>query len=206
MPQTVVHPQRARDALARLREARIHPNFIAYLCLKRAAAAYGRDHDLPLDAREFHRTFLTVPDADPEYPYIRPFSDVAPSPANAWLNPNVAGSFARSSFRATFLKVVDVEGEGRRTRYSFKPTHWELARTHLTDDRHVSVVDLAVFLYRDHALTTEAVEVTDWVRVFRDEFGYPEPVDPADDEEFQHLYFVDETLVTDGAGWFEAVP
>lgn len=204
--QTVVHPQRARDALALLREARIHPNFIAYLCLKRAAAAYVRDRDLPLDAREFHRTFLSVPDADPEYPYIRPFSDVAPSPANAWLNPNVAGSFARSSFRATFFKVFDTEGEGRQTRYSFKAKHWELARTHLTDNRQISVVDLAVFLYRDYALTSSSVEVTDWVRIFREEFGYPELSDPTADEEFEHLYRVDEALITDAAEWFEAVP
>lgn len=204
MPQTVVNPERARDALTRLRDARIHPNFIAYLCLKRAAATYGRDSDLPLDAREFHRTFLSVPDADPEYPYIRPFSDVAPSPANAWLNPNVAGSFARSSFRTTFFKVVNSEGEGRQTRYSLRPRHWELARTHLTNDRQVSAIDLAVFLYRDYALTESPTDVTDWVRVFREEFDYPELTNPAADEEFKHLYYLDEALITEGTGWFEA--
>lgn len=207
MPQTVVHPDRARESLTRLREARIHPNFVAYLCLKRASVVFERSHDLPLDARDFHRTFLTVPDADPEYPYVRPFSDVAPSAANAWLNPNVAGSFARSSFRSTFFKVVDVEGEGRDTRYSLKPNHWVLARTYLARDRRVSVVDLAVFLYRDYALTSDSVQVFDWVRVFRDEFGYPLPPDPGhSDEEFDHLYLVDDDLTKRSIPWFEAMP
>ncbi len=205
MPLTVVRPDQVVQALSRIREARIHPNFVAYLCLKRASVVYHREQDLPLDAKEFHKTFLTVPDADPEYPYIRPFSDVSPSAANAWLNPNVAGSFARSSFRSTFFRIVDVEGEGRNTRYSFKPAHWDLARRFLADDRHISVIDLAVFLYRDYALTSEEPQVFDWVRVFREEFGYPVSDALNQDQEFDQLYMVDEALTQRSIPWFEVV-
>jgi len=190
--------------LARLREQWIHPHFAGYLCLKRTAARDGRTTNLRPDFKEFFETFLRVPGAIRQKPYLRPFLDEAPSDANIWLNPNLAGSYAPRSFRQTLLKVISISGSGKDARYSFRDRHWTLARTNLLRGKSVPVVDVVAVLYRNYALTSEEPSMADWVTVFREEFGYPPPPPGVSDEEFHTLYHDDSSRA--GAEWLERLP
>ncbi len=113
------------DAVAegfwRLRERKIHPHFAGYLCLKRTAARDGRTTDLQPNFKQFFDTFMRVPGGPKDRPYLKPF----PSDERLWFNPNVAGTFAPSSLRATpsLSRIVNVSGGRRNARYSFVDHH-----------------------------------------------------------------------------------
>jgi hypothetical protein len=192
---------RVRECLRRLLAQRIHPNFAGYLCLKRTSHALGRLDDLSPDFQDFFNTFLAVPGGP--FPYYRPFwHQHSAEPMRAWVNQNVAGSYAPSSLRPTgLLQVADIVGAGTAARYSLKANHPDLALQHLLYKVRLPVLDLAAYLYRDYAVVSDpAPSVFDLVNIFAEEFGYANTQD-----EWALLY----EGPVDGSGlegWFEAAP
>jgi hypothetical protein len=79
------------------------------------------------------------------------------------------------------MHVISIAGK----RYALRERHWELARTHLAFGRQVPVVPLALYLFRDFALTLpDRVGLTGVVEVFRQEFGYTDE----NSVEYRHLF------------------
>ncbi len=201
MPKYLLKASYVSRSLASLRSGRIHPHFVAYLCLKRTAARFGRTENLQPDFREFFDTFLRVHDAPKTKPYLRLFLDETASESNRWLNANLAGSFAPSSLRGTLQKVVDVSGTKRKAFYSLRPGHWQLAKIYLAQDTPIPVVDLAIVLYRDFAIESQLPSVSRIVEVFREEFGYGSSAPEV--EEFQSIY-VDDSQTRLASEWLES--
>lgn len=202
----VVRSAIVADALEQLRARRIHRHFAGYLSVVRVAAGAGKTKDLRPGFREFFKTFLRVPDAPEDKPYVVPFCEGPASDASTWFNRNVAGSYAPSSLRPglPFLQVVSVAGRGRAARYALRPKHWKRASTHLCIDEKIPVVPLALFLYRDFAIETSNPSVADIVGVFREEFGYNRGPKKEPTEAFSRLYFgVGEIEEVDDSDWFE---
>jgi len=201
MAGAVIKAAMVVESLKRLRSQWIHPHFAGYLCLKRTATRDGRTTNLRSDFRDFHETFLRVPGASTQKPYLRPFLDEAPSPASLWLNRNLAGSYAPSSIRRTLSQVIAVTRKGSLSNYSFRDRHWILARTHLLRGKTIPVIDLVAVLYREYAVVSEEPSMADWVTVFREEFGYPPAPPGRTDEEFSSLYYDDSSNI--GVEWLE---
>src|SRR5688500_10896724 len=101
----VVQRQRVAKSLSDLRSQRTHPNFAGYLHLLQQARELGRIVNLPPKFLPFFERFFRVKDHPIGTPYIKPFTQKA---SDLWLNENVAGSYAPSSFREgkPFSKVV----------------------------------------------------------------------------------------------------
>ena len=201
----VVRPDRVALCLHDLRRRRIHRTFAGYLCIRRTAAKEGRISNLSVNFREFFDTFLSVPGGEKSKPYVYLFVEEEPSRHNRWQNPNVAGSYAQSSVRATspLRNVVEITGRRRDTHYSLRDRHWELAREHLVFGDKIPAVSTAVMLYRNYALRTYPPSVSEWVRVFQEEFGYlDESGEPT--QEFQHLYS-DDSEYESFEDWFDTV-
>lgn len=199
-----------KTSIQELLDARIHPTFAAYLALKRQSIRDGRTRELLPDWQGFFGTFLRVLDGPYNKPWLRPFWDQQANAGQLWMNKNIAGSFAPSSLRAKvspLLEVVETAPLGRRTVYSLRDRHWELAREQLAGGRRIAVVPLATFLYRDFdLLTEEPPTVKDLIKVFRFEFGYDSLTGgtgaPA---EFAHLY-ADDSEKKSALEWFENTP
>lgn len=187
----VLRPQVVAKSIAELCAIQINPTFVGYLALKRIAARDGRTDSLRFDYKEFYKTFLATPGGPPGRPNFRPFwhqrATPRSSPVRFWTHDNPAGTFSAASIARVqrFLYVVAVEGEGEDARYSLRPQHWNLARQHLVYGTKVPVLPLAAWLYRDFAFDSALNDARNTlIRVFRDEFGYPE----GSEEEFTHLF------------------
>jgi hypothetical protein len=207
-PTAVVPPRRYRiraeivaACLAELRKLRIHPNFAGYLCLRRTAARDNTLTHLRPDFKEFFETFLRVPGAPLNKPYAIPFLESAPSERNRWSNPNVAGSYSPSSFRADkpFSKVVNVEGNRLTARYSVYVEHREKALELFLHSAKIPIVPLAVFLYRDYAIEKDEPTTGDLVAILSEEFGIRVP---GEDD----VLFTDDSAAHPRPDWFEVVP
>ena len=174
------------SCLNRLRQRRTHEHFAGYLCLLYRAAEAGSADNLQPNFSDFFDDFFRVENCPETTPYIKPFINTAPSASNLWLNRNVAGSYAPSSIRSTFKRVVDVT-DGR---YSLYQNHVQMAFEHLLHGNPLNAFDLAVFLYRDFPLTVAPVTIEDIVSIFAVEFGYEAP-DGVRDSAFNILFKVD---------------
>ena len=188
----LIRVEAVRAFLSELAGCRIHPTFAGYLCLRYRAAAGGTTTRLLPHFRTFFDEFFLLPGGSEKWPYYRPFWDEGTVARKSWMNPNVAGSYAPSSLRgdSPFRKVVEIEGTGRKARYSLLPKHWELARTYLTYGKPVPVLALAGFLYRDHkiyAIDPDRPTAESIISIFRHEFGYSVP-GSMKAKEFEHLY------------------
>lgn len=204
MPSHVIKSEKVAQCLSVLRSKKVHRQFVGYLCIKRMAARVGTTRRLNVDFTEFFRTFLSAKGGPTNRPYIVIFTEESPSEHNRWFNQNVAGSYAPSSLRpeAPLRQVVDIEGRARATRYSLKPRHWQLARTHLAFGKQIPVMHLSVVLYRDFAIEKDTPVLEDLVTAFRDEFGYPLPTQATDQGEFELMYSLDEEILQ-SSDWFE---
>jgi hypothetical protein len=177
-----------RDAIQELWRQRIHNHFPLYLCLRQLAFRVKRTTALEPNWREFFEPFFLTPGGPSKKPYLRPFTDRNSVVDGMWLNGNLAGSFAPSSFREgmPITKVVEAVGGERVSRYNLRENHWQLARTHLVKGgAQVPAVPLAIFLYRDYGFSKATVPTPgDLINVFKQEFGYVgESIG-----EFDHLY------------------
>src|SRR5438477_5945225 len=132
----LLKPAVVGSCIKQLFSQRIHPSFSFYLCLKRLSFRRKRTDGLRPDLNEFFGTFFRVNGDSAGRPFFRPFWDEEGKIDRAWLNPNLAGSFAPSSFRAEspFRRVVDVSA-GPPPSYSLLSKHAELAHLHLAYNR-----------------------------------------------------------------------
>lgn len=202
MARDVVRAEVVAQCLSDLRARHIHPQFAGYLCLKRLSARDGGRTKLRPNFKEFFDSFLRVPGGPVGKPYVLPFTESTPSPANLWMNKNVAGSYAPSSLRpvAPFNKVVSITGRANLSRYSLREEHWKFALRYLAYNEKIPVVALAVFLYRNYAVETENPTITDIVASFKDEFGYVNQ--PSAREEY-FLMYTEESAAS--PAWLERI-
>lgn len=197
------------ECLAVLRRHQVHQNFAGYLCVVSTAAQEKSTKNLSPNFKEFFDTFLRVPDGHFNKPYIQPFNDSDTLETNIWFNRNVAGSYAPSSLRieSPFRQVVEIEGRGREAKYSLREGHADLALEHLLFGQQLSVIDLAVFLYRDFGFPlndNETPTINNVLSVFQYEFGYLDPKTNSVTQDYLTLYYSEDNgLFTD---WFEVAP
>jgi hypothetical protein len=163
------------EALKRLLNARIHPQFAGYLALCRSAREVGRLENLPLRMKDFFDSFFRASGLPDTTPYIHPFGAHKRSP---FFNANVAGSYAPSSLRpvAPLRQVAEMPVD-RAQNWALKPDHAIKAKLHLTFKEPVDVISLATFLYRDYGIRPSANSRDGLVRIFRDEFGFRREID-----------------------------
>ena len=157
-------------SLQYLRNQKTHEHFAGYLCLQQRAAALGRLSDLQPSFISFFDYFFKVEGQPSQSPYVKAFISQTPSSSNQWLNKNVAGSYAPSSIRATFKKVVSVSSATGK--YSLKEDHAEMALRHLLNGSPLNVYALSIFLYRNFDFLNTTPSIEDSVAVFKAEFGY----------------------------------
>jgi hypothetical protein len=200
MPKFILSTTTVSESIAKIRSQLIHPHFAAYLCLRRTACQQNRLKDLCPDFKEFFSTFLAVPDAPQDKPYLRLFLDTPPSDQNIWLNKNLAGSFAPSSIRNTLLQVLNVKKKEHVAFYSFRETHWRLARDKLLSNKRIPVIPLIAALYRSYAFNAPKLTPQVLMDVFKDEFGYNKTF--TNDEEFTWIFDPDESILG-GTDWHE---
>lgn len=194
----VLRVEVVQRAIKQLRQQSFHQYFPAYLHLRQQAARRNSLTGLRPTWSELG-TYLEVGDPPPDFPYYRPFIPTTMSNQSAWLNRNLAGSWAPSSLREGQppLRVVQYDRASRS--FTLREKHWDLARRHLLGDQQVNLIPLAMFLYRDFAVVSDRPPTgEDLVRVFCDDFGYRTP---EDDEEFAYLYRVE--IPSGSDGWFE---
>lgn len=156
------------NSLKSLRMRRTHEHFAGYLCLLYRAAAEGAGEAIQPNFAEFFDAFFRIEGRPDANPYIKPFVNTAPTTSNLWLNRNVAGSYAPSSIRSTFKKVVEVNNGG----YSLRRNHIQMAQENLLHGTPINIFDLAVFLYRDYPIISNRPTIEDIVSIFAVEFGF----------------------------------
>ncbi len=195
----VLRPEIVAGAVQRLRQRKVHTLFPGYLHLQQRAGVLGRLDDLQPDFLSFFKQFFEVRDHPLGSPFIKPFTELRPSARNLWLNENVAGSYAPSSLRTgkPFRAVVDLEGR----RYSLPPDHASRALKHLLYGEQLSILDVAIFLYRDYGITAKQPTVWHIVDVFTYEFGYVANPGDGTNQSFRTLFWHD-TTQEGGAEWF----
>jgi hypothetical protein len=203
----VVKPTKVAQSLGRLRELGVHPHFVGYLCIKQLATTVGSQTELQPDFKRFHETFLKIHNHPPETPYLRIFVNQTPSNKNLFLNSNIAGSYAPSSIRENFRKVITITGANREARYALNSQHWVFAKQYLCRGKEIPVVELAAVLYRDYAITTNEPSLKDLVDIFKEEFGYLESSAGSTvggNHEFEALY-IDESAALNSSEWLDEV-
>lgn len=141
-----------REAIEVLQRLPIHPQFVLYLQLRKRANDLNRFDGLVLDY-DVIKDWLVVPGGPPDKPHYRPFSNSRkPNTSAFWMNPNLQGSYARSSLRpevaALFLDAkrafrLPVDATGA-------PDPNPIAQTLLASSR-IPAWALAAFLFRNYA-------------------------------------------------------
>ncbi|HMG76074.1 MAG TPA: hypothetical protein VK582_21405 [Pyrinomonadaceae bacterium] len=179
-------------SLHNLREQKTHTLFSGYLYLQKLSSQLGRLDDLKPEFISYFKKFFSVKDHPLGTPYIKLFTEQAPSNKNLWLNQNVAGSYAPSSLRIgkAFRQVVNIQG----TKYSLPPDHGRRAYEHLLFSMPVSVIDLAIVLYRNFGVNVEAATSMDIVEIFAYEFGYSNQPGGEVNDDFRMLYSLEPAI------------
>ena len=186
MNTVVIKKNIVSRSFLRLRETRIHTLFPGYLCLQRQTAILERLENLQPDFRGFYNKYFRVGNSPLGFPYIKPFIEHNPNSKNLWLNENVAGSYAPSSLRSDqpFRKVVKIE----KKEYSLPKDHSAKALRYLLFNSKVSVIDLAILLYRDYGFVDDKFSILDLIEVFSYEFGYSQEGNVEFSDDFGTLY------------------
>lgn len=173
----------AKSCVDYLRSRRIHRQFVGYLCICEASAVAGRPDKLKPAFRDFFDRFMAVGEPPQGTPYLVPFNESGSMEASAWLNANIAGSYAPSSIRhqAPLRRVVDIFGAARQATYALREGHAELCLEHLLFGEKLAPVALAGFLFRDYAFTLhdgESLEISHLIDGLHSILGFA--VDGAD--------------------------
>ena len=178
-----------QDAVARLLARRTHQHFIGYLYVRKIAGESGLEAPVKPKWASLDE-YLRVEGGPHNRPLLRPFWHGQRNAHQEWMNENLAGSFAPSSIRTSptnpLSSVVTIDPEGN---YTLRNNHAENALQHLLLGQPMSVVPLALFLYRNRGIwSTDSPTIEILVQCFRDDFGYSS----ADhDQEFRTLYSLD---------------
>jgi hypothetical protein len=194
MMKVVRKPIVARS-LHNLREQKTHTNFAGYLYLQKLSAELGRLEDLKPDFLHFFKEFFFVKDHPLGTPYIKLFTEHSPSNKNLWLNQNVAGSYAPSSLRPEqpFRQVANIQGR----KYSLPYDHAKRAFKYLLFSMPVSVIDLAIVLYRNFGIVGDAATSMDLIEIFAYDFGYTDQPRGEPNEDFRMLYSLKPRMALD---------
>lgn len=147
-PIWVLSVEAVRRAFDTLMSTKVHPFFPAYLQIRRDAMAADVTEDIRPNWNEMG-ALLRVPDAPEKFPYLRPFKDHE-GPRWAWLNRNLAGSWAPSSVREDQAPARVLERGSVRGSWSLRPNHAVLALEHLLYGAPLDGFAVAAFLYRDY--------------------------------------------------------
>ena len=180
--QYVITLEAVRASIDALRATPLHPYFPAYLHLRQKSGEQGATEGIAPNWNEIG-VFLNVP-GNAGRPYFRPFGTKGHDESREWLNPNLAGSYAKSSLRSGQppLKVVEANDDGT---FTLPAKHWELARLHLASDQKVSALAVAGFYFRNFAFEAEESPTAgELVDEFRLALGYS----PEDEVEFNYLF------------------
>ena len=190
-----VSPKSVRLAFHNLLVAKAHPHFTGYLCVCRTACQSGTTGGLRPDFKKFHDEFLIVAGAPASHPYVTPF----PSTSFPFFNKNPAGSYAPSSLRdvAPLRRAVNIDGSGHDASYSLVSEHANQAKSSMLHGSPLPVASLAIFLYRNYALSLEAHKCVHIVQIFRDEFGFRQEI-RRENEVFNTLFQDDSTQFDEG--------
>jgi hypothetical protein len=191
--------QAVAASVRELRKHKIHPHFVGYLCVLRAAAAADSWENIRVNFKQFFDDFLMYGNAPSERPYVIPFAPLKHA-GIIFASNYPAGSYAPSSLRAgkAFMEVVSVLGRGADARYSLSDGHASAAFEHLLFGERLPVVPLAIFLYRDYGLTVPDTAVPEhevFVEELRSEFGLATPADGM--TIFDKLFEVDSSYLQD---------
>lgn len=176
-----------------LKAQRIHEHFPAYLHLRKCTVDSGSLTNLEPEWKEVS-DLLRMPGGPATKPHYRPFSSVNRSDEGGyWYNPNLAGSYAPKSMRATSSFMLNTRGNG----YELPPDHAQEALTRLLREEPVPAWALAAYYLRNYAFYFDGVGGHDeLITAFRAEFGFEQ------DTDFDTLFSAEEPAASPG-DWFE---
>lgn len=175
-PQYVLTITTVAHAVRALQAVKVHESFVAYLHLRHVAARTGHTAGLNPDWNGEVREWLEVSGGPPRKPHFRPLASRSRDAATYWMNPNLAGSYAKSSLRddmrallvgpdGSFQVPVDAAGD-----YNPAP----VASAMLPDGEVIPMWALGAFLYRERAFVgpSEPPDIGAVNDVFRSEFEW----------------------------------
>ncbi|HWL44335.1 MAG TPA: hypothetical protein VNQ73_15445 [Ilumatobacter sp.] len=167
----VIPAERVKQSVGKLLSRDTHPFFIAYLWLWRRSVIQGITSGIDPEWAELG-PYMEVPGGPlPGKPYLRPFWKGARNSQQEWLNPNLAGSFAPSSFRGDHIQpVVTTDASGG---YVLQPNHWDRALEHFLYGQQLPALALGAYLLRNRGFIAESPPTNlDIIAAFRQEFRY----------------------------------
>lgn len=175
MPLYRLRPERAGEVFQTLHELRhIHPYFVGYLGVVRAATAEKKKRGLLTPVHNLFNDYLSVEGGPGEnYPYVKLFQGSARGVKHpAWQNKNISGTYGMSGRKDELRRVLILEKQGNRDVYGLPKGHTALALENWVSREPVPVHPLALFLYRDLAFDLDTPATSAWVERFQEEFGY----------------------------------
>ena len=125
---------------------------------------------MKVDFKRFFNEFLAYGKPTVDRPYIVPFSE-SEGLGRIFFNKNVSGSYSPSSLRPgyAFRQVVDVNGTKTNARYTLPEDHAALALNYFLYGQRLSMISLAIFLFRDYAFKIENTD--DYLEILISEFA-----------------------------------
>lgn len=194
----VIRIERVMEAIDVLLMHGAHQWYPGYMSLRRQARLQSGDGALNYSEIEPNwrdlGEFLAVPGGPPNKPYLRPFWSGTRDRGQEWLNQNLAGSYAPSSWRNVQLKLASEISDGR---IALREDHATVALKVLLNDTPLPALPAAAFFLRNHGFQNSSdTDVDVLIRAFAYEFGYRK----GDEEEFLTLYDVEWTSANSG-GW-----
>lgn len=199
----IIMIERVKQSIDILLEHNAHQWYPGYVSLRRQARIQSGNNTLDYGAIEPKwrdlGEFLAVPGGPPNKPFLRPFWSGTREQGQEWLNRNLAGSYAPSSWRGIQFKLAH---ELSDRRIGLKEEHAKIALEELLDNRPLPALPMAAFFLRNYSfLPSSDTDADILIRAFAYEFGYRE----GDEEEFLTLYDV-EWGAADGDNWLIAAP
>ena len=175
MPLYRLRPDRAGEVFQTLHSLRhIHPYFVGYLAVVRAAASEKKKRGLLTPVHNLFNDYLRVEGGPTEkYPYVKIFQGAARGVKYpAWQGVNISGTYGWSGRKEELQRVLILEKQGNRDVYGLPKDHTALALEQWAGGEPVPVYPLALFLYRDLAFDLDTPTTAAWVEHFQEEFGY----------------------------------
>lgn len=193
----LVKVERVKESIDALLSHEAHQWYPGYMSLRRQARLQSDDNGL--DYAEIEPNwrdlgqFLSVPGGPTGRPFLRPFWSGTRERNQEWLNQNLAGSYAPSSWRNVQLALAH---EGSDRQIGLKDGHAKIALETLLSGTPLPALPAAAFFLRNHSFRDPfGSDVDVMIRAFAYEFGYRE----GDEEEFLTLYDIEWTSPHEGA-------
>lgn len=189
----VLTREAVRAGIGALKGQRIHEHFPAYLELRRLAVNSGSLTNLDPEWKVVS-DLLKMPGGPPTKPHYRPFSSTKlKDESRLWYNPNLAGSYAPKSMRATSAFMLNSTGDD----YELPTDHVQQALTRLLKGTKVPAWALAAYYLRNYAFAFDGEGGYDeLIAAFKKEFAFEQSTD------FDVLFDDDEPIMFSD-DWFE---